>query len=322
MAYIPWEPLPVYTTLPPPWTATAPQQPKPASATDAGPSIAGYPLSDEGTPLVVGKRVASLHRSRRALHLFLWGIGAIAIVLFLSQNAGLVRCPLNDVPAAEKAALRREWRVESATWAQSRAEFAEEAAAYERASAAHRAELEDWRAQREEEARHRLEVQRRSEGVWWTEPRGEARCRAYGTRAYSAYLRDVPAGLNWLEVCYAMPPVVIHGRNVSQPDVCELNGRGEIVGTWYVSSGEPGCVSNWGRFSDKGCAPGKPGLRRYEAPMSGVSEGNDPNVMCATTPAILRRVQYNGAESCEQKRSWFWITYTVGTWDVPDSRWC
>lgn len=223
MAYIPWEPLPVYTTLPPPWTATAPQQPKPASATDAGPSIAGCPLSDEDTPLVVGKRVASLHRSRRALHLFLWGIGAIAIVLFLSQNVGLVRCPFNDVPAAEKAALRREWRVESSTWAQSRAEFAEEAAAHERASAAHRAELEDWRAQREEEARHRLEVQRRSEGVWWTEPRGEARCRAYGTRAYSAYLRDVPAGLNWLEVCYDMPPVVIHGRNVSKPDKCEMN---------------------------------------------------------------------------------------------------
>lgn len=35
--------------------------------------------------------------------------------------------------------------------------------------------------------------------------------------------------------------------------------------------------------------------------MSGVSDGEDPNVMCATTPAVLRRVQYQGAGSCEQR---------------------
>lgn len=82
----------------------------------------------------------------------------------------------------------------------------------------------EWKQQREEEERHRLEVRRRSEGVYWKELRGDPHCYAYGTRAYHAYLMDVPEDLSWREVCDNMPPVVINGRNVTwPPDECERN---------------------------------------------------------------------------------------------------
>lgn len=228
-----------------------------------------------------------------------YGLLTILVALFLAQNAGLVRCPLNDVSAAEKAELRRQWgverethRTESAQWIRERREHTAELRVWEHERVVHREEREDWLAQRKkdeeswrrqqgatrreeerrqqaardaferdrreeenqrqaardawkeegeaeerkrqelrdafereraDEERHRLEVVRRSQGVYWTEPHEDWRCHAYGTRIYTSYLRDIPGDMNWLEVCDNMPPVVIHGREVSKPSKCERN---------------------------------------------------------------------------------------------------
>lgn len=273
-----------------------------------------------------------------------YGVLIILFALFIAQNAGLVRCPLNDAPAAEKEAIRRQWgrernahQAELAQWGREREEHTGELRAWEDERAAHRTEhkhwlseraeeeeawhrkrdawrkqqeqerweeekrrqaireafrlereeeerqrqtardefqaeregwrrqreaeehqrqaarnefqaeregwrrqreaeehqrqaardefqteREGWRRQREEEERHRLEVVRQSQGVYWTEPRGDEHCHSFGTRAYSSYLKDIPGDLNWLEVCNNMPPVVIHGREMgSSPHKCE-----------------------------------------------------------------------------------------------------
>lgn len=297
----------------------------------------------------------------------MYGLLTIFLALFLAQNAGLVRCPLNDVPAAEKAALRRQWglerdahRTESTLWIRERKEHTAELRVWEHERVVHREEREDWLAQRKrdekawrqqqgaarreeenrqqaardafererqeeesqrqaardawkeegeaeerkrqelrdafererageehkrqevrdafereraDEERHRLEVVRRSQGVYWTEPHGDWRCHAYGTRIYTSYLRDIPDGMNWLEVCDNMPPVVIHGREVSKPSKCERNvsrphrriygvtardlliswlqNKGEVIGVWYIDFDEPSCQPYWGNIADK-----------------------------------------------------------------------
>ncbi|KAI0353005.1 hypothetical protein OH77DRAFT_1497513 [Trametes cingulata] len=254
---------------------------------------------------------------------------ALFLALFLAQNAGLARCPLNDVPAAEKAELRRKWNLERGahqeeleTWKGERAEHATFLDTWERERDEHDMELAEWAQQREEEARHRLELMRRSQGVYWTEPYGDAHCHSYGTRTYYAYLRDLPADLNWREVCYNMPPVSVHGANLTDMSKfkCERNGRGEIVGTWYVDFGQPGCMTRWGSFESTGCTPGKPGYRRYESRLYGVNKDDDANMMCATTPATIKGVHFEHPGSCEH-RGLLWDKYLVGIWDYPDPGW-
>lgn len=142
-------------------------------------------------------------------------LAVIVLALFLAQNLGLVRCPLDDVPAEEKAKLRRQWKRDLTKWTRERDRYVAEQRTWEQERATRRAE-------REEEEKHRLEVVRRSQGVYWTEPRAE-RCHSYGIRVYSANLRDIPGDLNWLEVCENMPPVTIHGREISKPSKCEWN---------------------------------------------------------------------------------------------------
>ena len=161
---------------------------------------------------------------------FLATLGAVLFSLFLAQNAGLVRCPLDDVPAAKKAELRKLWNFEAqaheanlALWARERDEHEAEARDWAHEREEWVRQRAEWERERMEEERHRLEVKRRSQGVYWTEPAGDHHCHSYGTRTYTAYLRDIPQDLNWLEVCDNMPPVVIHGRELSKPDKCERN---------------------------------------------------------------------------------------------------
>ncbi|KAI0638545.1 hypothetical protein C8Q77DRAFT_1091643 [Trametes polyzona] len=280
------------------------------------------------------------------------------LALFFAQNTGLVRCPINDVPASEKALLRREWarekeahRLDLGQWARERKEHVAELRvwgrereiqladqeqlrrAFEReregwqaerdeeernrqvARDAFEGEVEGWRKQREDEERHRLEVVRRSQGVYWTEPHGESNCHTFGTRAYHAYLKDIPADVNWLEVCDNMPPVVIHGREMSKPFKCERNGNDDVVGVWYVDFDEPNCKPYWSSIEDKGCSPGQTGFQRFEARLNGIGSKDDWEMMCATTPADIRRMHFDGPTSCENRGVWSGM---VGIWEFPN----
>ncbi|CDO76564.1 hypothetical protein BN946_scf184982.g23 [Trametes cinnabarina] len=273
-------------------------------------------------------------------------IGAIIFAMFIAQNLGLLRCPLNDVPAAEKARLRALWRTESDehardvdTWARERTEYEAERRAHEAERRAHEAEREQWAVEREKEELHRLEVLRRSQGVYWTEPSGDAHCHAYGTRTYVAYLRDIPGDLNWREVCEYMPPVVIHGRALAKPDKCERNGRGEVFGVWYVDFDEPNCRPHWDHIESKGCSAGQKGIERFEGRLNGVARGDDWKAMCANAPATIRNIVFDRPSSCEDRvRATFALLISllqlmqifsqglfggmVGIWDYPSSWWC
>ncbi|KAI0355350.1 hypothetical protein OH77DRAFT_319140 [Trametes cingulata] len=332
-----------------------------------------YPINEQ-TPLT--------GRSKSRTFGMLYGcIAMIALALFMAQNVGLVRCPLNDVPAAEKAELRRQWRLEqdahraqSDAWARERREHTSEVRLWAREREAHNAERDQWikerdeeerawrkrreverreeerqrqkirdafrrerekeererqdareafdrerevwRERREEEERHRLEVVRRSQGVWWTEPHGELHCHSYGTRTYSAYLKDIPGDLNWREVCDNMPPVSIHGREISKPHKCERNDNGEVVGVWYVDFDEPNCRPYWETVYDKGCTPGMSGFQRFEARLDGIGKGDDWDMMCATTPATIRGVHFDRPSTCENRGTWSGM---VGIWDYPNT---
>ncbi|OSD04670.1 hypothetical protein PYCCODRAFT_1433530 [Trametes coccinea BRFM310] len=261
----------------------------------------GMPVAS-GDPTKTRRPRSSLARTLVAT------IGATLLALLLAQNLGLVRCPLNDVPAAEKAKLRAQWRVEAAehqreshAWTVERTEHEAEMREWVKERKAHDEEKEEWRRQREEEELHRLEVLRRSQGVYWTEPNGDAHCHAYGTRTYIAYLRDIPGDLNWREVCDYMPPVVIHGRALSRPDKCERNEKSEVVGVWYVDFDEPACRPYWGWIESKGCGPGQPGIERFEGRLRGIGSGEDWSTMCATAPATIGGVHFGHPSSCENR---------------------
>ncbi|OJT03282.1 hypothetical protein TRAPUB_6150 [Trametes pubescens] len=215
------------------------------------------------------QREAERLRENTMLRILYMSLSVIFIAIFLAQNLGLVRCPLNDVSAAEKTELRRKWQRETAEWVRERVEHAAEVYIWEQERIEHAIDQTTWvqerskhaadertweqerttrRAEREEEERHRLEVVRRSQGVYWTEPHAE-RCHSYGTRFYSANLKDIPGDLNWLEVCESMPPVVIHGQNFGKPSNCDRDGN-TVVGTWYIDFNEPSCKPYWDDFTD------------------------------------------------------------------------
>ncbi|OJT15469.1 hypothetical protein TRAPUB_7340 [Trametes pubescens] len=377
--------------------------------------------SNERTSLTTG-----VDKPRRISVYSLYGVFAILLALFVAQNAGIVRCPLNDVPAAEKAELRRQWglereshRTESAQWTRERREHIAELRVWEHERIMHREEREDWVRQRArdqeawrkeqdaarqeeerrqqaardafererqeeerqrqaardawkdecegeerkrqevrdewkeegeaeerkrqevrdawkeegeaeerkrqevrdafereraDEERHRLEVVRRSQGVYWTEPHEDWRCHAYGTRIYTSYLRDIPDDLNWREVCDNMPPVVIHGREVSKPSKCERDNKGEVTGVWYIDFDEPSCQPYWGDIADKGCISGQTGFQRLEARLDGMSKGADWNMMCTTTAATIHGVHFKHPTTCEDRGKWG----MVGIWHFPN----
>ncbi|KAL1940033.1 hypothetical protein VTO73DRAFT_9368 [Trametes versicolor] len=356
----------------------------------APPSYDSVIQSNERTHLTTG-----VDRPRKINVYGVYGVLIILFALFIVQNAGLVRCPLNDAPAAEKEAIRRQWgrernahQAELAQWGREREEHTGELRAWEDERAAHRAEhkhwlseraeeeeawrrkrdawrkqqeqdrreeetrrqaireafqaereswrrqreaeqqqrqvardefqaeREGWRRQREEEERHRLEVVRRSQGVYWTEPRGDEHCHSFGTRAYSSYLKDIPGDLNWLEVCNNMPPVVIHGREMSSsPHKCERDKNGEVVCVWLVDFDEPACKPYWNEIIDKGCAPGRTGIQRLEARLDGIEYRDDWYRMCATTPAVIHFTPFESPTSCEDRGRWYGM---VGMWDYPN----
>ncbi|KAL1943032.1 hypothetical protein VTO73DRAFT_4703 [Trametes versicolor] len=254
------------------------------------------------TPLTTRK---DKPRTTGKFKVFYVSLAVIVLALFLAQNLGLVRCPLDDVPAEEKAKLRRQWKRDLTKWTRERDRYVAEQRTWEQERATRRAE-------REEEEKHRLEVVRRSQGVYWTEPRAE-RCHSYGTRIYSANLRDIPGDLNWLEVCENMPPVTIHGREISKPSKCEWNG-GDVVGTWYIDFDEPSCKPYWNDFTDLGCNVGNTGFQRFGARLDGMSNGADWNLMCSTTAATIRGVHFDQPTTCEDRGRWG----EVGLWDVPN----
>lgn len=73
---------------------------------------------DERQPLLPTNKASegedSKLRRAKALRWLVYTFGIILVAMFIAQNAGLIRCPLNDVSSKEKARLREAWKIEQA----------------------------------------------------------------------------------------------------------------------------------------------------------------------------------------------------------------
>ncbi|RDX53917.1 hypothetical protein OH76DRAFT_1164111 [Lentinus brumalis] len=294
----------------------------PPVSTPAGPSIASryvaplpWPISDERSPLL------SKHepKRRRVLRLLCAVLGFILLVIFILQNLSLISCPLDDVSASDKRAIRRQWKAQMKDhdllvkqWAADREQHTLEMHQWEDERAQWREERNKWEEERKSEERHRKEVERMRQGSYWTDPIGDAHC-GYSTRVYRATLKDIPPDLNWLEVCSDMPNT-IHDRPVDRPDFCQPNDQGEMQASWLVNWDEPVCVPYWDKLQYKRCAPGKPGIAHFEARLWGMNHGENWETMCATTPGQIDGRDIGHPTSCVNKGIFAGM---VGTWELP-----
>lgn len=255
--------------------------------TDRTPSSPLLPQRSEQQPLLPQSGLDALREGRkprysRELRGVLYIIGIVLLGVLVAQNAGLLRCSLDDALPEEKAALRAQWQRELAqhqahlvSWAREHDKhqrahdrFVAEEARWRRAREAFRHEQQEWQVAWEQEARHRAELERKRLGLQWAEPWGDGYCARYGAREYHATLRGVPDGREWLELCESMP-VTIHGQVLDRPDRCEHNvrilvasslvhheylivgtqDRGEVLGHWVISD-ELDCMPHWGDVDD------------------------------------------------------------------------
>lgn len=240
-----------------------------SSSPSPPPSYNYHLTNDEALPLVRPCIGDCAIVRRRCAVLCQRGVVVFVIIfsLLVLQNAGVLPTFADDIPASEKADIRRQWlreknehAIEVQRWEQERSNHSRELCLWdaeregrvrdreswkkeveaerqewwrkataerqnwERVRNAERAqhanELAEWERQRGEEERHRKEVMRRRQGVWWSDPWKNGGCYEAGKRSYSAHLYDIPGDLNWLEVCMDMPKK-IEGRIFDRPEKCE-----------------------------------------------------------------------------------------------------
>ena len=179
-----------------------------------------------------------------------------------------------------REAFRREREQEEKERQEARDTFNREMEAEE---SRRQAQREGWARERMEEERHRKDIERRRQGVRWSEPRSNPGCSAYGTKTYVADLLDIPGDLNWQDVCYDMP-ITINGRRVDRPAAGDchrnvsrilsafylscaewhpvlLQGWGNVWATWSIDFHEEQCVLYWDEIRDMvRCSIAKPCL--------------------------------------------------------------
>ncbi|KAF5364176.1 hypothetical protein D9756_000337 [Leucocoprinus leucothites] len=84
--------------------------------------------------------------------------------------------------------------------------------------------------------------------LYWSGLQGDAHCLAYGTRRYTARLRNVPFWANRTRVCMETA-VQINGSNIRSPDQCEVKWPfGAVKGHWNVNFKENDCTPVWGTY--------------------------------------------------------------------------
>jgi len=141
--------------------------------------------------------------------------------------------------------------------------------------------------------------------VWWQ--RG-ARGMERGSilRFWHTFLLG---SMPWRSV--AKKTVNIHGRDLL-PSRCEDQGAcGRVIGHWDVDFNEPGCITWWHWFDDKGCYSS--GVRLYHSKLEHLEDYDLWPVMCSTTPRVVQGVHYDGPTSCADFGQGPW-----GIWHIPD----
>ena len=162
----------------------------------------------------------------------------LLVVLALAQYTSLFSFILDDDSLETRNMLRHEWRLEQDAHAREEARWNHDRAVHLREMHAWKHELEtlqekrdqwireveteraQWAFEHRKEELRRKEIERKRQGVHWSEAWGSNNCAAYGTRSYNAHLLDIPAELNWYEVCADMPKK-FHGLWVDKPANCQ-----------------------------------------------------------------------------------------------------
>lgn len=200
---------------------------------------------------------------------------------------------VDDISLSEKAAIRRKWRLEKERWEldkvrhqdevnvwererrerkEEREKYARDKEEWERQQReereAYEREKEEWARQRREEENHRKEMEWKRKGAHWSEPSGSTKCIAYGTRAYTAKLLNLPMDLDPIQACLDMP-VKFHGHWLESPAQCEIkvshchshlsqllfakfiSKDGETWATWFIGFDESQCITYWDTLHDK-----------------------------------------------------------------------
>jgi hypothetical protein len=203
--------------------------------------------------------------TNKTVKILLLMLGGAWLAVSLLQNLCVLPVLLDDVPAAQKAAMRREWIVEQKEHEVLQQRWAHERALYE-ADANHWAEerlrwqseerqeelsrheeRKRWEEEKKREGLVREEVERWAQGYYWTEPFADRHCYAYGTRAYRSMMKEA-------DVCRNMP-MLIHGHTIERPETCERD-----VSAWNRAFPLESLTLDWNLYCRQTAIFGQPGL--------------------------------------------------------------
>ncbi|PPQ77425.1 hypothetical protein CVT25_011007 [Psilocybe cyanescens] len=144
----------------------------------------------------------------------------------------------------------------------------------------------------------------RSRDIHWDSPQPGARCLGFGTREYTARLKNLPFFSNWEEACKETA-IEIHGVLIAQPTRCESKWpMGGVTGHWIVDYQEDRCLARWGKITNK----------RFSSRLLDVRNGEDGLIICGTAPALIDGAEKPGPTFCESRGLWG----IYGVWDVDD----
>ena len=223
------------------------------------------------------------------------------MIILILQNLCAMPVLLDDVSAAEKRASRRRWIAERDAheqlaqtwtreryiyegelryWDQQRVRWREEereeqhhreqekneerarwAREKQQEEALRNVERARWEEERQRQGRIREEVEKWTQGAYWTQPWPDANCTAFGKRMYRAMLKE-------MDVCAAMP-ISIHGAPLDSPQSCyrdvsmmsfclcvdlcltAVQDQGNLWASWLTKAEEPSCTPYWGAIYEK-----------------------------------------------------------------------
>ncbi|KAL0565436.1 hypothetical protein V5O48_016587 [Marasmius crinis-equi] len=90
--------------------------------------------------------------------------------------------------------------------------------------------------------------------AYWTDVQPDYQCTEYGLKKYTGVLRDVPQGLDGVEVCKQVRYMFfgIQAKNLL-PDECEVDEEKSVKGSWMIDFHVPECHPVLKDVQDKGC---------------------------------------------------------------------
>jgi len=168
----------------------------------------------------------------------------------------------------------------------------------------------------EEEVKERIEQEKREReqaGLYWGDFVGY-QCASSGHRKYYARLLNLTPRLFALGSCKLMT-ATINGITFGTPRYCEDRGSEGVFGHWVVEN-DAVCSTYWESVVRKDCSAPGAGTRRYEAKLGDTHRGEDPEILCLSTPITIYGQLLQHPTACANRGRGDTPEYW-GVWDVP-----